>query len=396
MLPDSQSPPTAGPLARPTMTDQPIAKLLSHPAIAIFAVSLMILGWILPSRWLAIPATLLVLGLCLRVLWLPFSHWIRHWLSAQQQLMILALITAIVAGVSLLTWIGGAQTGDRPGVNWDAVGALAEAFGAIGQISVALLAAYVSWRQYVISKELTTQQNRITQQQTIDGYFQGISDLILDEEGLLEDWPPERAIAEGRTAAILSGVDGEGKAKIIRFLSSSKLLSPLKRDRRLGRAIFDGLGGYEEDVEFGVRVIDLAAMLAGADLSGNDLRSTELSEANLVGANLANCDLSRANLSRTILHGADLSGADLSLTRLFCGLAETATPRDRLNPPDYAIGTQTGAVIENADFSGVQGLSEDQRYYCCAWGGERTRSTIPGSCEGIPNKLQVPSPWPKA
>jgi len=52
----------------------------------------------------------------------------------------------------------------------------------------------------------------------------------LDEEGLLEDWPQERAIAEGRTAAILSSVDGGGKAKIIRFLTSSKLLTPLKRD----------------------------------------------------------------------------------------------------------------------------------------------------------------------
>ncbi len=123
------------------------------------------------------------------------------------------------------------------------MGALAEGFGALGQILVALLAAYVAWRQYVISRDLTTQQNRITQQQTIDSYFQGIADLILDDEGLLEDWPPERAIAEGRTAAILGGLDAEGKAKIIRFLSGAKLLSPLKRDRRLGRAIFDGLGG---------------------------------------------------------------------------------------------------------------------------------------------------------
>jgi len=48
---------------------------------------------------------------------------------------------------------------------------------------------------------------------------------VLDEEGLLEDWPQERAIAEGRTAAILSSVDGGGKAKI-RFLTSSKLLTP--------------------------------------------------------------------------------------------------------------------------------------------------------------------------
>jgi hypothetical protein len=32
-------------------------------------------------------------------------------------------------------------------------------------------------------------------------------------------------------------------------------------------------------------------------------------------------------------------------------------------------------------------MSEEQRYYCCAWGGEETRGTIPGGCEGIPNKL---------
>jgi len=106
--------------------------------------------------------------------------------------------------------------------NWDAVGALGEVFGALGQILIAVIAVYVAWRQYIISKDLTiqqnlltVQQNLITQQQTIDAYFQGISDLVLDE-GLLEDWPQERAIAEGRTA-ILSSVDGGGKAKIIRF-----------------------------------------------------------------------------------------------------------------------------------------------------------------------------------
>lgn len=211
---------------------------------------------------------------------------------------------------------------------------------------------------------------------------------MLDEEGLLEDWPPERAIAEGRTAAILTGLDGEGKAKVVRFLSSAKLLTPLKRDRRLGRPIFDGLGGYEEDVEYGVRVIDLDNMLAGSDLSGTDLRSTELSEANLCGAQLVGCDLTRANLSRTLLTGSNLRRANFSRTRLFHGEPETATPRDRINPPNYVTGAYTGAVIENADLSQVQNLTEDQRLYCCAWGGTKTRSTIPGGCNGIPNQLE--------
>ncbi|MEO0626595.1 MAG: excinuclease ABC subunit UvrC [Bacteroidota bacterium] len=39
---------------------------------------------------------------------------------------------------------------------------------------------------------------------------------MLDDEGLLEDWPQERVIAEARTAAILSSVDSDGKAKVLR------------------------------------------------------------------------------------------------------------------------------------------------------------------------------------
>jgi uncharacterized protein YjbI with pentapeptide repeats len=293
-------------------------------------------------------------------------------------------------GTYLLAWV--------QKINWDASGTLAEWFGALGQISIAIIAVYVAWRQYVISKDLTIQQNNltiqqniITQQQTIDSYFQGISDLVLDEEGLLEDWPQERAIAEGRTAAIFSSVDGSGKAKILRFLSRSKLLTPLKRDRRLGRAILNGSGGYAEDRLDGVRVIDLGVMLAGADLSYTDLRWTDLSEANLVRANLSGSDLVKANLSRTILYDAKLCNADLNGIRLFYGSVEKASPRSRTAPPNYETGEHTGAVIKDADFSNVQRLSESARYYCCAWCGEKTRATIPGGCEGIPNKLETSS-----
>ncbi|MDT9298445.1 MAG: pentapeptide repeat-containing protein, partial [Arthrospira platensis PCC 7345] len=162
-----------------------------------------------------------------------------------------------------------------------------------------------AWRQYVISRDLTIQQNRITQQQTIDAYFQGVSDLALGEQGLLEDWPQERVIAEGRTAAIIRSVDADGKAKILRFLSQARLITPLKRDRHLGRPILDGNGSYAEDRAEGIRVIDLGAMLAGTDLKNTDLRRTDLGEANLVRANLTNCDLVRANLSRAILYEAN-------------------------------------------------------------------------------------------
>ncbi len=356
-------------------------------AAAAAVVLVIALGLQLP--WLGLPAAIATVGIAGRVLWPILRLALNEWLSRSYQLVIAATLLTLF-GLGGVLWLSGLpQSFARgfSGVNWDAVGALAEAFGALGQISVAFLALYVAWRQYVISKDLTSQQNRITQQQTIDAYFQGISDLVLDEEGLLEDWPPERAIAEGRTAAILTGLDAEGKAKVIRFLSSAKLLTPLRRDRRLGRPIFDGLGGYEEDIEYGVRVIDLTNMLVGTQLSGTDLRSTELSEANLSGVDLSDCDLTRANLTRSILAGTALKRANVSRTRFFLGTLENASPRDRLNPPNFTTGAYTGAVVEGADFSQVKELSEEQRYYCCAWGGNKTRSTIPGGCEGIPNRL---------
>jgi uncharacterized protein YjbI with pentapeptide repeats len=364
--------------------------------ITLVAIAITILGLVLDNWLIGILGTLttLVLSLAILLPWLQVVF--KEWFSPQDRAVLVAFMGFVVAIISLLKFAGFGTYLQRLGskINWDAAGTLADWFGALGQIFIAIIAVYVAWRQYVISKDLTIQQNLltmqqniITQQQTIDSYFQGVSDLVLDEEGLLEDWPQERAIAEGRTAAIFSSVDGSGKAKILRFLSRSKLLSPLKRDRRLGRAILNGIGGYAEDRLEGVRVIDLGVMLAGADLANTDLRWTDLSEANLVRANLSGCDLVKANLSRTILYDANLNGADLDGIHLFYGSLDKASPRSRTQPPKYETGEHTGAVVQNADFTNVKRMSEVARYYCCAWGGEKTRGTIPGGCEGIPNQL---------
>jgi uncharacterized protein YjbI with pentapeptide repeats len=372
-------------------TSSPRASALTLVAIAIIFLGLALNNWLI-----GLLGTVLGLLLSIGILlpWLIKAA--AEFFSPQERSIFVATLglTAALIGLFRFADLGRRITAWASQLNWDAVGALGEVFGALGQILIAIVAVYVAWRQYVISKDLTiqqnlltVQQNLITQQQTIDSYFQGISDLVLDEEGMLEDWPQERAIAEGRTAAILSSVDPSGKAKIIRFLSQSKLLTPLQRDSRLGRAILNGYGGYSEERIYGVRVIDLGVMLAGADLSGTDLRWTDLSEANLIRANLSHCDLVKANFSRTILYDAQLIGADFKGTRLFYGRAETATPRSRTEPPNYETGENTGAVIENADFTDVQRISDSVRYYCCAWGGEKTRATIPGGCEGIPNKL---------
>ena len=228
----------------------------SASALTLGLIAAMIFGLANDNIWLGLIGAVGAIGISLRLMW---SSWGKIWaqvIPPTWRTLIVACF-GLLAGIVGLLMLSGSNT--EPGsrniqINWDAIGALGELIGALGQILIAILGVYVAWRQYVISKDLTIQQNRITQQQTIDAYFQGVSDLALDEQGFLEDWPQERAIAEGRTAAIMSSVDAEGKAKILRFLSQSRLVTPLKRDRLLGRPILDGDGGYAEDRDHGIRV----------------------------------------------------------------------------------------------------------------------------------------------
>ncbi len=366
------------------------ASKASLPATVVIlgGLGLILLGLIFNLNWLLLLGALLTLVLAWGLMW-PGIQSLLAEIEPQQRILVVAIPAFIIGLLALMQALGINQAIGTWGVAlpWDILGSLGDFLGAIGQIFVAFLALFVAWRQYVISRDLTIQQNRITQQQTIDAYFQGISELVLDDEGLLEDWPQERIIAEARTAAILSSIDAGGKAKVIRFLSRSRLLTPLKRDGRLGRPIFDGKGGYEEDRDHGFRVINLGAMLANTDLSNTDLRWVDFSDVNLIRANLQNCDLVRANFSRAILVDAILAGADLMGVRFFYGFPETASPRSRTELPDFTTGQYTGAVVEGVDFSGVKRLSEEQRQYCCRWCGEASRNTIPGGCEGIPNCL---------
>jgi len=352
------------------------------------AIALLILGELLHNFWLILPAMLTTFSLSWFVVSIPLKS-LYQFFQPEQRITFLASLGWIIALLSLLKLLGvdRALNGLFTRIKWDEFGSWADWFGALGQISIAIVAVYVAWRQYIISRDLTIQQNVITQQQTIDTYFQGICELALGNDGFLEDWPQERAFAEGRTAAILNSVDAQGKAKILRFLSQSRLLTPLKRDQHLGRPILDGQGGYAEDRQAGIRVIDLGVMLAGADLSDTDLRWCDLSEANFVQSQLKNCNFYGAILSRAIFYEASLINSNLKNANLFHGAAETASPRRRGKIGNYQTGEGTGAVVEKADFTGVQGLNEQQRYYCCAWCGEASRKTIPGGCEDIPNKL---------
>ncbi len=65
----------------------------------------------------------------------------------------------------------------------------------------------------------------------------------------------------------------------------------------------------------------------------------------------------------------------------------------KLDAPGFSLcfhlneSHHTGVVVERANLTEVKRLSEEQRYYLCAWCGEKSRGTIPGGCKGIPNKL---------
>ncbi|MEO0836450.1 MAG: low-complexity protein, partial [Cyanobacteria bacterium J06642_3] len=185
---------------------------LSQSQLIVIALSLMVVGLWFRLPWLGLTSALFALLLSLGVVLNSVKVWVTKFLTIQERRTILAFIGFISAIAGLCNYLGvyrniGSWLNQ---FKYDEFGSWADWIGALGQISIAILAVYVAWAQYVISRDLTIQQNRITQQQTIDTYFQGISDLTLNDEGLLEDWPQERAVAEGRTASILSSIDENG------------------------------------------------------------------------------------------------------------------------------------------------------------------------------------------
>ncbi len=345
---------------------------------------------LLGLAWLAVPASLLTVVLALRQLLPPLWQLLARHLEDPPTVRLVATVALVLALLSIplaLGWFDPLLAIYRNG-DWEAIGAFGEGvIGAVGSILVALVALMIAWRQVMVDQRLTTQQNRITQAQTIDSFIHGISELISDEEGLLEDWPLERMLAEGRLAAVLSSIDGDGKARILRFLSHARLLTPLRRDQRLGRAILDGEGSYEEDRPKGVPVIRLQSMLRGADLAGTDLRAIDFNGADLSGADLSGADLAEANLAAVNLGGANLQGACLQATRFFYGDALLATPHQAHMETDHTAGIGTGAQVENINLSGVRQLDPDNRAYLAAWSGARSRLTLPGGCKGLPNRL---------
>lgn len=174
-------------------------KSLNRSWIILTALALMIVGLWLKIAFVGFSGALVALLLGARVILPLLLRWLAKLLTPEDGKIVIAFLGLVVGIAGLAKYLGIYRSAS----NWlnkfkyDEFGSWAEWIGAIGQISIAILAVYVAWQQYVISRDLTIQQNRITQQQTIDTYFQGISDLMLNDEGLLEDYPRKEPSPKG-------------------------------------------------------------------------------------------------------------------------------------------------------------------------------------------------------
>jgi uncharacterized protein YjbI with pentapeptide repeats len=154
--------------------------------------------------------------------------------------------------------------------------------------------------------------NERAQDEALQGYLDGMSQLLTDKERPLHRAQPGdtlSTVARARTLTVLARLNSERKGSVVRFLYEAGLINKdhlivdLQRSRDL-------------------RGADLSATyltnssLCRADLSRVDLRWTfmpgaNLSYANLSGANLSDAGLTAVNLSLAVLDGANLSGAYL-------------------------------------------------------------------------------------
>jgi uncharacterized protein YjbI with pentapeptide repeats len=243
----------------------------------------------------------------------------------------------------------------------------------LSQLAIALLALMVTLRQFSIERVIIKELNLITQAQLIDNFIQGISEMVSDGDGFLEDWPLERMLAEGRLSALIGGVDGTGCARVLRFLSHASLLTPLQRDQRVGRPILDGQGGYTCDRLKGVPVVQLRQLLVGVNLAHTDLSGVDFNGADLTAADLRGADLRDANLAAANLTAANLEGANLKGAIFFYGIGSAVTPAGPETQQDHTSGHGTGAVLSRTRLSGARHISPEVKDYFSRWNGGEFR-----------------------
>lgn len=247
----------------------------------------------------------------------------------------------------------------------------------LSQIAIALLALVVTLRQFSIERVIIKELNLITMAQLVDNFIQGVSEMISDGDGFLEDWPLERMLAEGRLAAMFGAVDATARARVLRFLSHANLLAPLQRDQRVGRPMLDGQGLYVIDRLNGIPVVQLRQVLVGADLAQTDLAGVDFNGADLSGADLRGANLRGANLACANLTGANLEGADLDGVIFYWGSGDAVSPAEPVQPIDLEHGRATGAILYRTRLGAIKNVSPQNRAYINRWSSGDFQTALP-------------------
>src|SRR6478672_593619 len=131
--------------------------------ITITAIAVMVVGLVVDNFWIGISGAIVALLVSLQGLYPTLKAAVEALILPQQRSQLLAILAGIAAIAGLLKFVGFYHRLNvwAQQVNWDASGTLAEWFGALGQILIAILAVYIAWQQYVISRDLTIEQNRL-------------------------------------------------------------------------------------------------------------------------------------------------------------------------------------------------------------------------------------------
>ena len=180
---------------------------------------------------------------------------------------------------------------------------------------------------------------RVRQDTTLNGYFQQMSDLMLENKlRSSKRADPVRSVAYTVTVTTLRRLDGERKGEVVRFLQNAGLING-------ERPVF-GLGGGADLTGASLVEADLVhAYLQGAELTRADLTGANLILANLMEADLEGAVLKGADLIRANLQGADLTGADLSDANL--------------SDADLSDANLSDANLTNAKLEGAENLDLD-------------------------------------
>jgi uncharacterized protein YjbI with pentapeptide repeats len=218
--------------------------------------------------------------------------------------------------------------------------------------------------------------NERAQDEALQGYLDGMSQLLTDEKRPLHRARPGDSlstVARARTLTVLTKLDGTRKGILLRFLYESGLLNKDTPVFQISRADLSGadlsaaalsdatmpppLFSPDAPPHRGSTFVMLD--LSSANLSGANLNEAKLVRIILRRANLSRAHLNDADLTNTWLYEADLSYASLNYAKLGIAFLEGANLFGahlnfaNLRGAQLAEANLEAASLQGADLSGA-------------------------------------------